>query len=140
MSEQPAGSIYDRGRTVQKSTLSVLTLLFGWLGSHKFYAGLDILGALYFMVTVLGLVLTLYEPIWITTHFFGREMAINLALFILLAPLVVSIIEFFVLQGQSEFEIQSRYRGTSDPLTLVFVSQFIFLILLLIPLVYRAFS
>jgi|RhiMetdeSRZDD1v2_1073273.scaffolds.fasta_scaffold37057_5 TM2 domain-containing membrane protein YozV len=140
MSEPLAGGIYDRGGTVQKSMLSVLTLLFGWLGSHKFYAGYDNAGAIYFVITVLGLVLTLYELIWITTHVFGSERHINAAFFILFAPLVVSVIEFFLLQKQSEFEIQNKYPGTRDPLTLVFVAQAVFLLLLLLPLVFRAFS
>jgi hypothetical protein len=135
MRGQPAG-IYERGGTVQKSTLSMLTLFLGWLGAHKFYVGNDNGGAIYFVVTVLGLVFTLYMPLWITVHLLSRELHINAALFILFAPLVVSIIEFLLLQNQSEFEVESKYRGTTDPLTLVFVAQAIFLILLLIPAVF----
>jgi hypothetical protein len=62
MAGQPA--MYERGGTVNKSTLLILTLLFGWLGSHKFYTGNDMAGALYFTVTVLGFVFTAYEPIF----------------------------------------------------------------------------
>jgi TM2 domain-containing membrane protein YozV len=66
MARQYGQDGFEDAASVDRSTLSVLTLLFGWLGSHKFYVGHDVLGAFYFVVTVLGLVLTLYEPIWIT--------------------------------------------------------------------------
>src|SRR2546428_150362 len=129
MTGQPTAQMLDQGSSVNRSTLSVLTLLFGWLGSHKFYVGHDVLGAFYFVVTVLGLVLTLYEPIWITVFKFN----INLAVLILLAPLVVSIIEFFTLRRYTDEELSHRYRRRGESLTLVFVSQAIYLILLLIP-------
>ena len=130
----------DERHPVNKSTLSILTLVFGWLGSHKFYAGYDLLGAFYFAVTVLGFVLTVYEPLWVSVSLFGKEFNFNLAILILIAPFVASIVEFFLLQGKSDFEVESNYPGTSDPLTLVFVSQFIFLILLILPLILRVFS
>jgi len=132
--------MYDRGGTVNKSTLSILTLLFGWLGSHKFYVGNENGGAIFFVVTVLGFVFTVYEPLWVSMGLFGKEININLGILILLLPFVVSIVEFFLLQQASEFEIQNRYRGTSDPLTLTFVAQFIFLFALIIPLILRVFS
>ena len=121
---------------VDRSTLSVFTLLLGWMGAHKFYVRHDMLGAVYFTVTVLGLVLTLYHPWWVTV--FGYE--INLAVFILLAPLVASIVEFFVRRRYSDGELQHRYHRTREGLTLVFVSQFIYLFLLLLPAIYRGFS
>ena len=66
------------------------------MGAHKFYLRYDNGGAIYFLVTVLGLVLTLYMPIWVTIFDFD----INLAIVILLLPLVVSIIEFFILRDR----------------------------------------
>jgi hypothetical protein len=129
--------MYERDATVKKSTLSILTLLFGWLGSHKFYIGNDMAGALYFVVTVLGFVFTVYEPLmWETWYGFH----INVGILILLAPLVVSIVEFILLQGQDEFTVQHKYRGTSDPLSLTFVAQGIYIIILLLPLLYRFFT
>ena len=127
---------HDEALPVERSTLSLLTLLFGWMGAHKFYVGHDTLGGFYFAVTVLGLVLTLYEPIWVTVW----AVQINLAVLILIAPLVVSIIEFFNIRRWSDDELHQRYHRSGGSLTLVFVAQFIFLILLLIPLVFGAFS
>jgi len=79
---------YDRDENVSidLSKVSMLSLFFGWMGSHRFYLGSDMAGAIYFVV--LGLVFTLYEPIWVTV--FGFH--INLAILILLLPVVVSII------------------------------------------------
>ena len=127
---------HDEALPVERSTLSLLTLLFGWMGAHKFYVGHDTLGGFYFAVTVLGLVLTLYEPIWVTVW----AVQINLAVLILIAPLVVSIIEFFNIRRWSDGELHQRYHRSGGSLTLVFVTQFIFLILLFLPVVYRAFS
>ena len=127
---------HDEALPVERSTLSVFTLLLGWMGAHKFYVGKDTLGGFYFAVTVLGLVLTLYEPIWVPVWGFH----INLAVLILIAPLVVSIIEFFNIRRWSDGELHQRYHRSGGSLTLVFVTQFIFLILLFLPVVYRAFS
>jgi TM2 domain-containing membrane protein YozV len=53
MAYQPARpTIYEQS-DVDKSTLSTLTLFFGWLGSHKFYVRQTTLGALYFWLTVI---------------------------------------------------------------------------------------
>jgi len=110
----------------------MLSLFFGWLGSHRFYLGSDLLGAIYFTIFVLGLVLTLYEPIWITVYGFN----INLAILILLVPIVVSIIESFALRRYTDQELYYKFRPTGEPLTLVMVSQFIYLILLVIPAIF----
>jgi hypothetical protein len=127
---------FDDRPNVDRSTLSTLALLFGWLGSHKFYVGSDMLGAVYFTVFVLGLVLTLYEPIWITV--FG--LTINFAVIIMLLPLIVSVIEFFNVRRLSDGQLYHFYRATGESLTLVFVAQFIYLILLVIPAIARIFS
>ena len=74
-------------------------------------------------------------PIWVTI--FDRD--INLAVVILLLPLVVSIIEFFMLRRYSTGELHQRYRATQESLTFVLVSQFIYLILLVIPALSRLF-
>ena len=126
----------DERFPVDRGTLSGHALFLGWLGTHKFYGGHDILGAIYFTVTVLGLILTLYEPIWVTVYGYH----IQLALVILFAPLVASIIEFLIIRRFSDSELEYYYHQTGESLTLVLVSQFIFLILLLLPIVYRAFS
>ena len=126
----------DEGQPVDPSRLSFLTLVLGWMGAHKFYLRNDNGGAIYFLVTVLGLVLTLYMPIWVTIF----DLDINLAIVILLLPLVVSIIEFFVQRRYSMGELHQRYRATEESLTLVFVSQFIYLIILVIPAIFRVFS
>ena len=126
----------DEGQPVDHSTLSFLTLVLGWMGAHKFYVRNDNAGAIYFVVTVLGLVLTLYMPIWVTIF----DLDINLAIVILLLPLVVSIIEFFILRRYSMGELHQRYRATQESLTLTFVSQFIYLIILVTPALSRAFS
>jgi TM2 domain-containing protein len=117
----------------------MLTLLFGWLGAHKFYVGNANGGAIYFAVTVLGFIFTVYEPLWVTFSLFGKDLSFNLGILILIAPLVVSVIEFFLLQSQDEVSIQNRYHTTGEPLTLVFVAQFIYIIILFIPLVYKGF-
>ncbi len=126
--------LYDRDEDVNidRSKLSMLSLFFGWLGSHRFYLGSDLLGAIYFTIFVLGLVLTLYEPIWITVYGFN----INLAILILLVPIVVSIIESFALRRYTDQELYYKFRPTGEPLTLVMVSQFIYLILLVIPAIF----
>jgi TM2 domain-containing membrane protein YozV len=56
--------LYDRDDEVaiDHTKLSMLSLLFGWMGSHRFYLGSDMAGAIYFLVFVVGLVFTLYEP------------------------------------------------------------------------------
>jgi predicted ABC-type exoprotein transport system permease subunit len=127
---------YEETRPVDRSTLSVFTLLLGWLGAHKFYVRHDMLGAIYFAVTVLGLVLTLYQPIWVTVFGFN----INLAAFILLAPFVASIIEFSVIRKYSDGELHHRFHRTGERLTLVFVSQVVYLVLLVIPKIYWTFT
>jgi hypothetical protein len=126
--------MYDRDEDVRidRSKVSMLSLFFGWLGSHRFYLGSDIAGAVYFVVFVFGLVLTLYEPIWITVYGFH----INLAILILLAPIVVSIIESFALRRYTDQELYDKFHPTGQPLTLVVVSQLVFLILLVIPAIF----
>jgi TM2 domain-containing membrane protein YozV len=125
---------YDRDEdvSIDRSKASMLSLFFGWMGSHRFYLGSDMAGAIYFVVFVLGLVFTLYEPIWVTV--FGFH--INVAILILLAPVVVSIIESFALRRYTEQELYYTFHPTGEPLTLVMVSQFIYLILLVIPAIF----
>jgi TM2 domain-containing membrane protein YozV len=127
-------SYYDRDEDVEidRSKLSILSLFFGWMGSHRFYLGSDMAGAIYFVVFVLGLVLTLYMPIWITVFGFP----INLAIILLLAPVVVSIIEALALNRYSDQELYYKFHPTGESLTLVMVSQFIYLILLVIPAIF----
>jgi TM2 domain-containing membrane protein YozV len=140
MARQYAQDNGGQGRPVEKSTLSLFTLALGWLGSHKFYVGHDMLGAIYFTITVLGLVFTLYLPIWVTAFLFGSEFSINLGILILIVPFLLSVFEFFLLQRQTEFTIQSRYRTTGERLTLILASQVFYLILLLIPKVFFSTS
>lgn len=125
---------YDRDENVSidRSKVSMLSLFFGWMGSHRFYLGSDMAGAIYFLVFVFGLVLTLYEPIWVTV--FGFH--INLAIIILLLPVVVSIIESFALRRYTDQELYYKFHPTGEPLTLVMVSQFVYLILLVIPAIF----
>jgi predicted ABC-type exoprotein transport system permease subunit len=123
---------YEETRPVERSTLSVFTLLLGWLGAHKFYIRHDMVGAVYFAVTVLDLAWTLYYPIWVTV--FGSN--INLAVLIMIAPLVVSIIEFFMGRRYTDGELSQRYPRRGERLTLVFVSQVVYLVLLVIPKIY----
>ena len=125
---------YDRDEDVNidRSKLSMLSLFLGWLGSHRFYLGSDLLGAIYFTIFVVGLVLTLYMPIWVTVFGFN----INLAILILLAPVVVSIIESFALRRYTDQELYYKFHPTGEPLTLVMVSQFVYLILLVIPAIF----
>jgi hypothetical protein len=68
-------------------------------------------------------------PIWLTIF----DYTINLAVLIMLAPLVVSIIEFFMIRRYTDGELYQRYQRSGERLTLVFVSQFVFLILLVMP-------
>jgi TM2 domain-containing membrane protein YozV len=63
-------SDYERGYRVDKSTLLLLTLVFGWLGSHKFYTRQDTLGAIYYTAALVGIILTLYFPIWVALPLF----------------------------------------------------------------------
>jgi hypothetical protein len=118
---------------MEKSTLSALTLFLGWLGSHKFYINYPTNGAIYFYVTLIGLVLTLYTPIHLSFTAFGREFQPNIGVFVLLLPFVVSFIEFLLLQRKSETEIAYRYQRTQENMTVVFVAQFLMLFLLFIP-------
>jgi hypothetical protein len=127
---------FDDTASIDRTRLSVLTLLFGWMGSHRFYLGNDMLGAVYFAVTIVGLAFTLYYPLWVTVFGFN----INLAVVILLVPFMVSIIEFFVIRRYSEGELSRRYRPTGESLTLVFVSQFIYLFLISIHAISNALS
>jgi hypothetical protein len=132
MARQYGLNDHDDAVSIDRSKLSKLSLFFGWLGSHRFYLGSDLLGAIYFTIFVVGLVLTLYQPIWVTV--FGVD--INIAIFILLAPLVVSIIESFALRRYTDQELNYKFHPTGEPLTLVMVSQFIYLILLVIPAIF----
>jgi TM2 domain-containing membrane protein YozV len=70
--------MYDRDEdvSIDRSKVSMLSLFFGWLGSHRFYLGSDMAGAIYFVVFVIGLVLTLYEPIWITVLGFNIRSSV----------------------------------------------------------------
>jgi TM2 domain-containing membrane protein YozV len=122
----------DENVSIDRSKVSMLSLFFGWMGSHRFYLGSDLAGAVYFTVFVLGLVLTLYEPIWVTVFGFN----LNLPILILLLPVVVSIIESFALRRYTEQELYYTFHPTGEPLTLVMVSQFIYLILLVIPKIF----
>jgi TM2 domain-containing membrane protein YozV len=122
----------DDNVEIDRTKLSMLSLFFGWLGSHRFYLGSDMAGAIYFVVFVLGLVLTLYEPIWITVLGFN----INAAILIMLAPVVVSLIEAFALNRHTDQELYYKFHPTGESLTLVMVSQFIYLILLVIPAIF----
>jgi TM2 domain-containing membrane protein YozV len=126
--------LYDRDDEVaiNHTKLSMLSLFFGWMGSHRFYLGSDMAGAIYFVVFVVGLVLTLYEPIWITVLGFN----INVGILIMLAPVVVSIIESFALRRYTEQELYNKFHPTGEPLTLVMVSQFVYLLLLVIPAIF----
>jgi TM2 domain-containing membrane protein YozV len=126
--------MYDRDEdvSIDRSKVSMLSLFFGWMGSHRFYLGSDMAGAIYFLVFVLGLVLTLYEPIWITVLGFN----INAGILIMLAPVVVSIIESFALRRYTEQELYYKFHPTREPLALVMVSQFVYLILLVIPAIF----
>ena len=126
--------MYDRDENVEidRSKVSMLSLFFGWMGSHRFYLGSDMAGAVYFVVFVLGLVLTLYEPIWVTVWGYN----INLAILILLLPVVVSVIESFALRRYSDQELYYKFHPTGEPLTLVMVSQFVYLLLLVIPAIF----
>ena len=126
--------------SINPSTLSMRTLLFAWLGSHKFYVGYNSLGVIYFLVLMMGIVLTIYVPVRIPITVFGRSFSLNLGLIILLAPFVVSIIEFILLRRYSETEIQNSYQRTPDNQTIVFVTQFLMLFVLLIPLLIRVLS
>lgn len=95
-------SLHDRDDEVEidHTKLSMLSLFFGWMGSHRFYLGSDMAGAIYFLVFVVGLVSTLYMPIWVTVWGFN----INVAILIMLAPVVVSIIESFALRRYTDQE------------------------------------
>ena len=57
----------------------------------------------------------------------------------LLAPFIVSIIEFVLLQRQTEADIQQRYERTPDNQIIVFVPQGIILVLVFTPLLLRVF-
>ena len=127
---------YEESRPVDRAKLSLFALLLGWLGAHKFYVRHDMLGAVYFTITVLGLAWTLYYPIWVTV--FGST--INLAVLIMIAPLVVSIIEFFMIRRYTDGELYQRYHRRGERLSLVFVSQFVFLILFVLPKIYWSFA
>jgi len=61
---------------------------------------------------------------------------INLAVLIMIAPLVVSIIEFFMGRRYTDGELSQRYPRRGERLTLVFVSQVVYLVLLVIPKIY----
>jgi TM2 domain-containing membrane protein YozV len=126
----------EETRPVARLTLSILTLLLGWLGAHKFYVRHDMVGAVYFTVTVLGLALTLYYPMWVTV--LGSH--INLAVLIMIAPLVVSIIEFLMAHRYTDGALSQRYHRRGERLTLVLVSQVVYLVLLVMPKVYWTFA
>jgi hypothetical protein len=127
----------QQGRyTVDKQTLMLLTLFTGFLGAHKFYLGKDNGGAIYFAIFVLGLVFTLYMPIWVgPLTIFNFNLYFNLGWLILLLPFSLSLIDFALVQMQSV-----PVRTSDESLGLVFVAQLIFLVLFFIPLVMRLFA
>jgi len=128
MSDQPAPQPFDEETSVNPSTLSNLALFLGWLGAHRFYIGDNTLGAFYYALLVFGIVFTVYVHLWE-------------GILLLLAPFVISFIEFLRFRRMSQGEIARTYqRATGENQTIVYVAQIIFLILLFIPLLMRVFS
>ena len=122
---------------MSKSTLSILTLLFGWLGSHKFYVRHATLGAIYFYITLIGILLTFYFPIPVSLNWLREGLTFNFGIIVLLLPLVLSFIEFLLVQRYTEGQLEYYYDRTEENQTVVFVAQFVMLFLLLLPLLSR---
>ena len=103
----------QQGRyTVDKQTLMLLTLFTGFLGAHKFYLGKDNGGAIYFAIFVLGLVFTLYMPIWVgPLTIFNFNLYFNLGWLILLLPFSLSLIDFALVHSLGIFIFCVAYVG-----------------------------
>jgi hypothetical protein len=111
-------------------TLTKRALLTGFLGGHKFYIGNDNGGAIYFLLTVLGIVFTLYIPLRAPLPLVGK---FNLGLLILAVPFIASFTEALIYFRQSSGQLYARYPRSYRTEPVVFVAQGVFLLLLFLP-------